>query len=526
LLETALLLNLAIHVIALAGMGLLLMPGLPGGPRTDVAERAAYLAAHPWLWRLGWLTWQLTAGLDLLLAIALVRTSWVPRLPALFTLAATLVAVVPDQLGEFAWITTGVSVAGEAVRTGDAASYLAFEIPTMFWVGGVGGALYLLMALGWAWCVAAAGISGRGQTVLMLATCFALAFGSVPLLLPPERQPPAVVLVGGSVVGFPLLLVWLVLVNEAVLRRCRPEAPHGRYATWRYPCAGWWGRLCETVASSRLSRYVGEWLPTVSFASDITDVIYVNYLVEAGRLRAYLPPGLELQTLGPGGRFAMFSFLTYQHGHLGPALLGPFRRLLPSPVQSNWRIYVKDPGTGNTGIYFVTNAVSALPQALGARLMSEGMPMHLLAHGSVAAGADGSFTVLLDGGVGSAPDAEVRARLTIDRTLDGLWRECFADYQAMLAHCVPQDRALSTQPWYDRVTRQEIELGIPLSACEPLEATVRSKAAERVVGTARPVCFRVAGVAFRFLAERHDRLQCGAASSSAGAGTTFLPSPE
>jgi hypothetical protein len=76
----------------------------------------------------------------------------------------------------------------------------------------------------------------------------------------------------------------------------------------------------------------------------------------------------------------------------------------------------------------------------------------------------------------------------------------------MLAYCVPQDRAMSSQPWHARITRQEIHLGIPLAACEPLAGTVVSQAAQAFVGNATPFCFRVAQVAFRFDREEHDPL--------------------
>ena len=79
--------------------------------------------------------------------------------------------------------------------------------------------------------------------------------------------------------------------------------------------------------------------------SDITDVVYVSYLVPAASLEGYVPQGLELQRLGEGGRWALFTFLTYRHGHFGFEFLGPIRQLLFSPIQSNWRIHVKDPRT-------------------------------------------------------------------------------------------------------------------------------------------------------------------------------------
>lgn len=65
-LERALLFSLVIHALAMLSMALLLMDGIPGA-EPDLAARMAYVAGHPWLWRLGWLPWQLTALSGLLL---------------------------------------------------------------------------------------------------------------------------------------------------------------------------------------------------------------------------------------------------------------------------------------------------------------------------------------------------------------------------------------------------------------------------------------------------------------------------
>ena len=70
---------------------------------------------------------------------------------------------------------------------------------------------------------------------------------------------------------------------------------------------------------------------------------------------------------------------------------------------------------------------------------------------------------------------------------------------------VPQDRALTVQPWHAWVTRQEIRLDIPLDACQPLMGDVSSLMARAIVGDAEPFSFIVPSVFFRFDAEYHDR---------------------
>jgi hypothetical protein len=503
-LEQVLLVNLGVHVIALVCTLLFLLPGMPGGSSDD-AGRVAYLAGHPWLWRLGWLPWQVAAFVDLLTGMALWRTAWVPRLPAAIVLIFTMLAVLPDQAGQARWVTHGLDLAAEADRSGDLTPYLHFEKQAYRAVVVWGGTLYLCMALAWSWCFAAAGTWSRTLTVLSVFTWGALAIGSAGLLLPEDIRPSPAVAGVVNGVGLTLLLVWLALVAEQVLRRARPDEKHGRLAPWRHPWRGPAGRALDAVANSRLLRAYCEWLPPLAFLSDITDVIYVNYLVEAERLESFVPVGLELQRIGRGARFALFTHLTYRHGHFGPRLFGPLRRLLPSPVHSNWRIYVHDPHTGLRGVYFITNAIDSTPHALAARLLSEGMPMHALRRAVVQVGDDRTCRVLLDPGTGSAPDLEASLHPG-DAVLPGPpWSECFDGYTALLSFCVPQDRAFSSQPWYGRITRQEIALEIPLESCEPMAGEVRSYTAAEIVGDAVPLCFRVGRVAFCFEHEEYDR---------------------
>jgi hypothetical protein len=482
------------------GMALLLLTGIPGGPDADVAARMAYVAQHPWLWRLGWLPWQLAALSDLLLGVALLSTRWVPRLPAALAVLVTLAGIVPDQMGQFLWITRGVALA----QAGDLAMYRAFEHDAFVAIAVGGGIGYLLAAVCWSLALARTNAWARWLTPYSIVLWGIFALLALAPALPDALRPAPVIVAAGNALAFVLLLIWLVAVTELVLRRSRPDTPYGRYAPWRSPrrSLGW---LLDPLANSRFLRALGELLPVPAFRSDITDVVYVNYVVEAYRLEPFVPQGLELQRIGPEGRYALYSFLTFRHGHFGPRLLGPLRRLLPSPIATNWRIYVRDPHTGREGVFFTSTAITSPPYALGARLLTEGLPTHLLRRGKLSRTPDDALLVLLDPGKGTGPDAAGMYRPARSTPPFGPWDVCFADYMAMLAYCVPQDRAMSVQPWHRWVTRQEIRLDIPLDACEPLEGELFSQAARAVVGDAMPFAFRVARVSFRFDAERHDR---------------------
>nr|MBA2544276.1 hypothetical protein [Deltaproteobacteria bacterium] len=114
--------------------------------------------------------------------------------------------------------------------------------------------------------------------------------------------------------------------------------------------------------------------------------------------------------------------------------------------------------------------------------------------------------LVLDPGLGSAPDVELELNRAAEPVLEGAWKDCFADWRAFLAYCVPQDRALSSQPLRGRISRHEIDLGIPLDACVPYAGSARSQAAKQIAGDAEPLCFHVPAVKFTFSLVAHDKM--------------------
>ena len=216
--------------------------------------------------------------------------------------------------------------------------YAKFESHVFAIIAGWGALGYLIGAFFWTWCLAAAGVWSRRLTILSVAVwgVFTAAVGM--LLLAGNIEAGSRVLVAVSTanaVAFVLLMVWLIEVTEAVLKRSRPIADHGLYAPFRHPSHGIVPHVYDWIADSHFARAIAHLFPVLAMDSDITDVVYVNYLIEADRLERFVTAPLKLQRLGPGDRYALFTFLTFHHGHFGPRCFGPFRRLWPSPIQSN-----------------------------------------------------------------------------------------------------------------------------------------------------------------------------------------------
>jgi len=310
-----------------------------------------------------------------------------------------------------------------------------------------------------------------------------------------------------AIVHFVVFLVSCAIAERA-LRRERPDEGHGRWAVWRHPRRHPLGRLANGLANSRLLSAWLEPLPMAPMVSEIEDVLYVNYLIPAAVAGKYVPYGLELERLGATGEWALFSFLTYRHGHFGFRFLGPLRRLFPSPVQTNWRIHVRDPRTGIRGIYFLTNGIDFTPPALGARLFTEGMPMHVFERSEIHRAPTGEIRFAFTAGQGTAPVAAGALIPGPVPVLAGAWADAFGDWSQFLAYCVPQNRAMSGQRWHRRITRHEITLPIPLDRVEPLvprgPGAIVSATAAAIAGDAEPLCFRVPDLFFTFEAELHD----------------------
>ena len=505
-LERTLLVNLALHALAMLSMAALLLPALPGGTHADPMDRALYVYTWRFVITAAWIPWQLCALADLWLAVTMLRTPWLPKGPSWWALVFTVAAIVPDQWGEFQWSTTLPELAREALRRRDAHAFAAHEAEAFRATAGFGATLYTVAALGWTVAFARAGTWARWLTALSVPMWSVLGVVALSALAPDVLALPAAVVSAGNALGFAALEVWLFGVTEAVLRRARPFTATAREALWRYPERGLVGAALAWIANSRVISAFIEPMPVPAMVSDIEDVLYVNYLVDAERLLPLVPEGLELQRLGPDGRYALFTWLTFRHGHFGFAFMGPLRRLMPSPVQTNWRIHVRDPRTGVVGIHFVTNAIDRAPPALAARLTTEGMPMHVLREARLVRGADGAVDLTLDPGEGTAPDATCHLTPTQEHPWEGAWRDCWGDWRAFLDYCLPQERAMSTQPWRDRVTRHEIELGLDPARCVPLAGDVRSRRAASYVGDAKALCFRVPAVRFRFAVEATDPL--------------------
>jgi len=266
--------------------------------------------------------------------------------------------------------------------------------------------------------------------------------------------------------------------------------------TYVHPTAGLAGRLFARLANSRriaaARRAVFSRLPFVTLESDVRDVVYLTWMMDAATAQAMVPAGVRLwQRNG----LTPFSILTYRHGHFGPSLAGPARRLMPSPLQSNWRFYLEEPGK----VYFVRNVMDSTLHVLGTRIFSDILRTHLAAL-FVHARDGEAYTTAIDPGAGSAPLLEARARVSGLRDLPKGLAGAFASWEEAVSFLACQHTAMIEVPGLGRMAESEISLPIPLDEVLPLE--VQSVACPTAGADAGPpFCFAVPRVRFRVLSE-------------------------
>ena len=276
--------------------------------------------------------------------------------------------------------------------------------------------------------------------------------------------------------------------------------------TYRHPRAGGPGRLFAALANcahfAKLRQAVMSRLPFLTLHSDVRDVVYVSWLVEAAAAQTLLPPGVALwQRDGK----TPFTVLTYRHGHFGPALPGPLRRLMPSPLQSNWRLYLDHTPAGAPDVpcvYFLKNIMDSLPHALGTRLFSDILPTHLAAGMTLEVGATQAHCSIASG-AGSAPALDVQADITAEHGLDAEWQQLFDNWRDAVAFLACQDAAIASVPRNGKLVFGEIDLPVDLDQVQALTA-VRADCGllAQLPPLSAPLAFLVPKVPFKALSER------------------------
>jgi len=277
---------------------------------------------------------------------------------------------------------------------------------------------------------------------------------------------------------------------------------------FKYPRPGLFGRLAERIANSsalgHIRRQTMGRLPFPLLISDVVNVVYATWLVDADRARHLAPHRAALWE--HEGR-TPFTILTYRHGHFGPRATGPFRRLFASPLQSNWRLYLSDPLPGAPAlptVVFVKNVLSSALYALGTRVLSDALPSHLARRFTLSVD-ERSISASIEPGDGSAPALEVRFGRAAERSLPEVFAPFADSWSAAAARIANQDAAVTPLHGMRRVALGTIDLPADLDSLEPLQlipGSLRCPMLRELGAGEASLCFLLPSVRLRILSDR------------------------
>ena len=478
-----------------------------------VAARAAAVAEHPTMWRLAWLPWQAAAVANAAFALALTaylfaRGAATPRWWALGGAVAGIAAASFDLTGEMIYTTELPGLTGDVRLFADAERSAADLCSTR--------ANLLYVGMSWCWLMAVLELRGGWRRHLELFALGLASFGGFLAFgamnhralgsLAEDGSAEAagsMALAGG--IGF-VLYVPLLLGLAIELGRDhhgRHPAPDPGNAGFAWPKAGPLELPAALLSEPGLRDLVRPLLRLrPRLRSDVTDCVYVSWLVPAERVRPLLPDDLELDVERDGS--AILTVLAYRHGGFGPERLGQLRPRLPSPRQVNVRLYLapERKGLPRDAIWFLRTAVGSPALALGARLLSDGLPAQLPARLEHRRDGDGWWTSI-EPGFGGAPDLRLRLAEARLPKPPKAWQRIHREWEDLVWHIVGVDRGVRVLN--DADGRVETAISVRTSLDDVLPATIEEFSSD-VLGPLVDGCpalaFVLPRVTFRVLGER------------------------
>ncbi|WP_239645024.1 DUF2071 domain-containing protein [Comamonas sp. B-9] len=249
-------------------------------------------------------------------------------------------------------------------------------------------------------------------------------------------------------------------------------------------------------------------LPFMTLDSDVVDVVYMTWLVDEALAAPFAPPGARLWSYQ--GRTPL-TVLTYRHGHFGPRWMGPLRRVMPSPLQSNWRLYLAEPLSDAPPVptvAFVYNVMDSLAHVAGTRLFSDALPSHWPASFDFRVNPDEAIVDIAPGD-GSAPRLAARAVRAGEAVLSPPWSGMFHGWSDAIVRLASQDAAVVEVPTAEgapaRSALATIDLPVDVASVEPLlldTQTLDCPLLQRLDADPEALCFLLPSVRFSALSER------------------------
>jgi hypothetical protein len=181
------------------------------------------------------------------------------------------------------------------------------------------------------------------------------------------------------------------------------------------------------------------------------------------------------------------------------------RRLFPSPLQSNWRLYLDGPlppGAPAQTVWFLENMMDHGAYVAATRLFSDIMRTHRPARFTHARAGE-VYATRIEPGAGSAPALACTVAPAARPVLPPAFAAAFGSWDEAVTMLACQDAALGWAARVGKLVLSHIDLPIPLAAVRPLVPTapVACSLLDALPATGEPLCFLVPRVPFKVLSE-------------------------
>ncbi len=241
---------------------------------------------------------------------------------------------------------------------------------------------------------------------------------------------------------------------------------------FRYPRKSLTGNLLNKLLNNiffiKLKRVLFYAFSKTTLTSNVTNVVYLNWLIPFEKIEHLVPPHVQLKIYGEQ---VLFTILTYKHGKFGPAFLKPFKKIMGSPLQSNWRFYIEnnnDFGMQEPAIFFIRNCIDDRAYAIGSRVCSNILLTDLPNTFEHRLEKD-CYTTHIQPGLSNAPDLFVRVKHTDAAAVPEKFKTLFPDTQALIRLLCEQEFAVAAQPDKDVYAVAQIKLVFDVQTIQLLE---------------------------------------------------------
>lgn len=223
------------------------------------------------------------------------------------------------------------------------------------------------------------------------------------------------------------------------------------------------GLFAERPLLLKLRRILMGFIPFLQLQSQVKNIVYLSWLVDIDQVRSRYPQPIQLWE--KQGK-TIFTILTYQHEHFGFSFLGPLRKLMPSPKQSNWRFYIA-PTQQDKTVIFEQVVIDQQLYVLSGRLASDAMPaqyakkfVHQVSEQLIQTELELDPVYQLSSAV----------QINTDPRLPEAWQNLFSSWDEAIQYLAEQDHAWVE--WVDqpeKLSQGDIEMPFDFSQVLPAQ---------------------------------------------------------